>query len=1052
MLRDEISLPNSLLNFYSNCDLDQGIVACLFAENKSASLFFYESFFQALATQLNFAKTNVKTALRMIGPHNAAQVEEWANFFTRYHCDELAFLVYKNTIKAIDKAAKKPFQRNINKPTKAQLQTAGRLASKCGRTQQAARYFARAGSTPEDTQDLNIAIDNDLLKLAEGKFSAAEAQLKKDITLKLQYASKKAFNIEYYVYLLISLPNAEEIYQNLRQAYEDNHRVTAKLDYYFALECVQDNAKRIALFSSILTNLNADIEDRLLAGIALCRLDASHLPTLQKFFNLYYADYKFEHHSRRDNCIILIANATLCRLTGEKKYQDKVRELLTKSNVALTITLPFSVPYYLRPAYFEVLLDERFWPKQNLTYDNTYQLAEIKRQILSLIESDSLDEETRINLAVQALCPQTAIGRIIAVPQVSKTSLTSGTKEKIVAFLSKHFTAQKAPTYYLAPATCLALSQAIALDKNFLLPIIDTNLAKQLKRAAISEPEIHVTVSDQKENSNDYPLEQYVFKNRQGEYLFAETLAHYNDKTELPHRKIKILCLAMLSSHTEASKELAALLREDKFNINSAALGDFFYRWGSYRLASQAYRLAKEPLSQQQASNAAQALLMVGESKEAEKYIANLNEPSLIQFYYQAYSTAYRSAKNAAAARALPGLHRIQHQPKMDLERAEQCSDAYQACNEIISLDAMYLNAACQAVKNPYSADTCEQWSHIITHCETLNRLQLNTARSATIEFNARLNYAYAESTVGKTENNKQALAALTQASQVPHCHAELPLLLRAKLLLSLARKEQAGFELDKLSIPAELNENNIIARLLKYTYLTQCSRKSIEPLEKLLEEIGTNSSRSALLNLAIAMAYSALGQHDEVRKLIDYSSIAPQIMFLSELPVFFHADYIAILLNQKHWPKKASIIKNDSELKALKESYVQYVKLTQNLEVGFQALCSHTALGRMFSEPRWYTDTSLTSGSNRDMLNLLEKLLTNKPHNPSHTTRAALVKQMQDDEDFLPTISRRYPNIGKVLKECHQQTKEAECNPVLFKPTFNTPNDKILNQKHYEL
>lgn len=1015
---------------------------------------FHLCLFQTYAGKAKHAKENFVRALERLGTKDTEYLEKWADFFHRHHCNEYAFLLYKALLDAIESennSLKKLFG-TPRKLTREQLYKTISLAIACGRADEAKIYYEQLRTQFPIISNLKCDLFALQIELASN-FSTNNyipeyhSYVRRD-PLTDGLSSDEFRNLFFCrIYRLIALGRFDECKRSLNDNISNSdidNKTKTKIVFIEALEIETNNEKREQKFLTVFHDSSADILDRTLAGAYLCQLNATYLVAYENFFDLTTKQkyYKSCHHDIRTNCVHLIASRILYNITGKLDYQAFGMELVSSSNVAPHKTLPFAIPFELRPAYFEVLLDENFWPEDTLTSADIHELALMKAQHLSFVinfNNSPCSENMRFNVALQTLAPQSLIGRIFAVGQLGGTDLTSGTKEKLFTYVCNNFH----DDMYLLPSTQKAIRQLKGTP--------DYNRMREKFRPALmtlieGAPGLELIESnDNKDVLNAIKSLQthfhvHIVKSANGEFDFEATLLNLNKILNLSENReayaIQILCLAMVGQHSKAHEQLLNLIKVDGNNIKAYA--HFYFEWRCYRLALTAFIFCPDKLSEIDCVRAGMAAAKLGQTSKLKMFRDQIKSHTIHNVLYNTYLSSNYLIHKRADLRSPQGLHRKHRNPCLNTDiliKIKKNLSDYRT-----SLGHLILTLHKKASK--YVFDT-QLAGTFLRACENSRELGINLELVAGIEDAIRISHAAAfmsrRSSPTQIMHARETLLAAIEPNK-PDIYDSYLKVLAAIALQRLNRKEEAVKELEQICVPSTDQEIFIITNLLKLIHLTEADRRYLPELEKFVRTLPEKLARSPEFNCILALAYQTIGGLDERRKihnLLKDSSIAIQRMRLSELPHHLRLNYIELILNSKYWNSDKLAFDNSEELKLIKDNYVAYFKATRNYNIAIQALCTDTLLGCLFSTSRdeVFVATYI-SGRLRDMLLALEE----KPHELpgidqlSNETQIALLNHVTKySSNFICDLAQSYPETAKWLNGLLTLIKDKQNQPTHF-------------------
>lgn len=446
------------------------------AQPKSLENHIILAFFLSLTNKRIEAKEEIQTAIKLVGANKDEILISWGDFFDKYHQAELSLVVYQAATDSLlnerDSVVRYFSTPRADNPDLI-VRTA-KAAIEAGDPELAETYLLKL-------RTFQSRFDNrSLFRLAAANYG--RIFLNTDLYADLDNVGDMVAKYSYYNHFS-SYSVEDVLYQAIRKAIngcfvqdsplEKRNKAENKNnpDLYYKCEYLyhlfnSHEPRHSSELADILQAKDAPRVWRMLSGVALCQMNIEYIkPIFIAHYEQEYKKFKPEIESIEENCVYLIATRIMHILTQDDKYQTEIKRCLNGgSRVALNVLLPFAIPYYLRIAFLEVILDSAYWLDTDLTIAPEI-LAIMKVQYAAFVESKprdfghmGLNTITQINLATQVISTTTNIGRIIKIPQgIDPTTLTTGTSLIFMEFLKNRLETDPCFFLFLFPSTLQAL-------------------------------------------------------------------------------------------------------------------------------------------------------------------------------------------------------------------------------------------------------------------------------------------------------------------------------------------------------------------------------------------------------------------------------------------------------------------------------------------------------------------------------------------------------------------------------------------------------------------
>lgn len=972
--------------------------AAEFTNQKSVAAGVYLSFFLACSGKHHKAHAVLRKVFALISTSDATVFEAWGDFFKQYHCDGLACTAYTAAIDAIEHPTFSFSQMFASSPPRkaslALLKKAAHAALLCGKPTLSENFLSRSGMV-----DFSLG----LAKLSRGEYKAARPYFKNDAGFEknlLRLLCQYKPNSEAYLKKLIAFS----------ETVKDHPEAYARVNYFLAL-FNPDRTLQIQSLLVITRDSKARWKERLLSGIALYETDGDYIAEFTQLFALIQSENDLSNVSFEDHCILTIATNIACR--------DNLKSLLHRSKYNIHSIPPFAIPVYLRSLYLQVWLTSSAWERPLLSGENTHEIALIVDQLQILINQGNhatpfaLDDKTAVNLAVQALCPQTAIGRLVAcLPTSQRKFLDFLNLEYIIIYLTDK-------NNILNYSTISALTEAFR-NLDFL------NEEKQVY------PNVYARLSNLANErfkflgqlpTPDFSKYEALFKRKANQEIdWVETLENLKRLSptivDLRLHAVKALCFAKTGNYLDAKNEIKklnslALPHTFLHKLICEELADFFHHWRCDSLAFYAYTFVPHALSDRQLLNAGTCASKLGRYDEAIALLKRITSPTIRDLHIQAENREQWIKREKRYHTNPNPLNKFN--PEIANDTHVQTKEDFHAEREFQLVMVDYHRGS--PIKELEKRLLVIKQKMIDLH-SSFGRNQIsNNILSQIYSTLAVITFSPAN-----PEAQKQAYDYLRLAyemNQHPSIH-----FLRIKFLIALKKIDAAKVEL--MSLKKEHSaSNDSLYYLLSLIALVKANKNEVHLLQEFLHTIDFPHNLTTTANCAFAVAYGLIGEKNKVREILKKPNVSPHVLGLYQLSNHLREDYVYILLRSRFWPEVDLKHADPDDLGQVKKQCLAYVKETVNLDLGLQILCTKTFIGKVFNIARGWFDPSLLHGSKHELLSTLEEICrANKLKVLLPDTHIALLNQITEDSGFMAEI-KHYPNLhGRIL-----QSIEYECS-----------------------
>lgn len=951
---------------------------------KSAEVLVHLAYFQWLMNYRAEARKSLSEAIEIVGSDKDELITSWGDFFAAQHQPDLAFTAYSAMLDPyiidFDKPFDHLFKKRRGKATeKIELYKAAKAAIDWGRPDLARKYLK-----PDCLEELDI--DNCIELLADHPpgLLVLEKHRRESKPL-LSRTNRKGFTQTYLRHgqipkeSLVSLKNhydrkihhLKPLYReqlNTDLKYKKYLEFSSKINYLTIL-CDVKSPTRAEDFRKLLNDSNATVNFRMLAGAAMWQITDDNSQEFIAVYNKVYASFQPKLSNVEDNCVYLIATRIMHEITKDKKYQQTIKILLTDSPIASKVLHPLAIPFHLRAATIEIFLIH--CPIRSLDKEIYDDLDHLKQQYLILLQDDAgLSKNLRVNLAAQALCPDTTIGGVMNVEQgIRSINFYNSKLSKCVEFLDRNVSNHLEREYlFLTRSTCVNLKAEMKFNVNIKgLKKSHNRLYKALQNAVTVLPPI--AERSELKSAGKHPAMEFEMAGR--------------------HRRAELAC---------GLEEL-----DQEYCIN---LGNHFFNAGFYRLANYVYSAqhhnalfhTSKEIANLNLFRASYAAVRAGNLTDARVFINSITQPTLQEIYFAAVAQTYRITQEKAHSREPQGVHRSHWEPEVDQTAAlKQLNKSKHECKD--NLDSLFARALYH-YEIGLNKEAIADFIAIIQHCGLLG--EINNKASLTYKARAHLYLGLIDIAAKNYSEGIEQIKLGILTEPFEEVDSISP---RIIYLYALVKAYTLKGDLAKAK---EVEKDLCLYKITSHCLAAHIHLAKIDPAHR---QVLLNKLHSVLLNdqrhnvdkqAVIASAYAVSGINFPVKKFLKDSNIAPQNLILHEITAEFRDDYLALLLNKDFWPTDKLIIPRD-QIEKVRNAFLFFIEAGK-LDLGLQALCSNSLIGQIFADD---------SASLNKIADALEACLDASPA-PAllKTTRECLAQHFDQDPQYFDRYAKGHPKL----------------------------------------